>query len=326
MQKWFSLLTRLGKDPNSLARWDYEFFDADVSKLRGLCARLDSEGYAFKGLKRDGGSISTHPGWVLTVDEVATHSPETMLAAINKIEALVDESGIELLCGHGMNPPPKRARLKKPWEPLWDAALAKLEAKKAAASAAFITKELDEFFARANGGMGVFTPWLPFLPMPVKGNGLFLTDMRPGPTEDGLKVELEPGNYRVEVQGFVRESDRRCARFRVYLEGSKPELGQQLGTVATDLATMGFYDPKCFQSLRKQGSEEFFAWGESAFDASKSSHGVLVHDLKRSAILPYVTSGFGDGTYPVYELTQQNRRVGFEVEFISESAAKERAA
>jgi hypothetical protein len=89
---------------------------------------------------------------------------------------------------------------------------------------------------------------------------------------------------------------------------------------------MGFYDPKCFQSLRKQGAEEFFEWGESAFDSSKASHGVLVHDLKKSAILPYVSSGFGDGTYPVYELTQQHRRVGFEVEFISESTAKEHAA
>lgn len=326
MEKWFVRLGKLGMDPTSLARWDYEFFNTDADKLRTICAKLEAKGYSFKGLRREGGSICGKPGWVLAVKEVAIHSPKTMLKVLNDLKALAEESCDTLLCGYSMNPPPKRIVAGKSWQPLWNSALARIQAKETEAAAAFVTKELDEFFARANGGKGLFTPWLPFLQMPVKGNGFFLTDMRPGPTEDGLKVELAPGNYRVEVQGFVRGSDRRCARFRVYLEGSKPKLGQQLGTVATDLATMGFYDPKCFQSLRKQGSEEFFAWGESAFDASKSSHGVLVHDLKRSAILPYVTSGFGDGTYPVYELTQLNRRVGFEVEFISESAAKERAA
>jgi hypothetical protein len=324
MQKWFALLVSLGKDPTSLARWEYEFFEPDADKLRVFCGRLDADGYAFRGLRKDGGSISTHPGWVLKVDEVTTHSPATMLTTINKLEALANESSIELLCGYAMHSAPKRDRVKKAWEPLWESAVAKLEAKQAAASAAFVTKELDEFFARATGSAGAFTSWLPFLQMHVKGSGLFLTDMRPGPTDDGLKVALEAGDYRVEVQGFVRGSDRRCARLRAYLESTEPELGQQLGTVSTDLATMGFYDPKCFQSLRKQGSQEFFEWGESAFDSSKSSHGVLVHDLTRSAILPYVSSGFGDGTYPVYELIQRNRRVGFEVEFIAESAAKGR--
>jgi len=326
MQKWFGLLTGLGKDPNSLASWDYEFFDPDPNKLRDLCGKLDANGYTFKKLRRDGGSISVHPGWVLTVEEVATHTPRSMVVVIDKFESLTKESGIELLCGYEMNRPPKRAKVRKPWGPLWDAAIAKLAAKQTQIAAAFPTCELDEFFKRATGGTGLFTSWLPFLSMPVNGSSVFLTDMRHGPTDDGLKVELEPGQYRVEFRGFVRGADRRCARLRAYREGSKPELGKSIGTVSTDLATLGFYDPKSFQPLKRRGSEQFFEWGESAFDTSKSSHGVLIHNLKKSAILPYVTSGFGDGTYPVFELTQQKRRIGFEVEFISEAAARQRAA
>jgi hypothetical protein len=46
-----------------------------------------------------------------------------------------------------------------------------------------------------------------------------------------------------------------------------------------------------------------------------------VLDEKTGAVMPFVSSGFGDATFPIHELLSDGFRVGFEVTFIKPGTA-----
>lgn len=322
-QRYFETLIRMGHGPLALRKWEYCFFDRDAARLRAFCGLLISEGFNYGSVKRDCGA-SDVPGWVVSVSEVAQHTPETLSQRIGELNELVSQNRIELFCEYGQKKPPTRSKKAGNWVSLWDAKLNN-EQVKAQEAVALVAPEALTFFGRPAGNKAGFSGWIPFLNFAVKGSGLVLTELRPGPVKDGLRVSLEAGDYYAQVRGFTRGVERRCARLRVARYGCLPEKrGQVLGNVSTDMATLGFYDPKAFSALLRAGSEEFFEWGERVLDPNAPTCGVLVYDLKKSAILPYVQSGFGDGTFPVFELLNDGQRVGFEVEFISDASVETR--
>jgi len=168
-----------------------------------------------------------------------------------------------------------------------------------------------------HGAPGKESDWLKLCDFPLAGERVLLCDRDFIPSEvDGLLVDLAPGRYLVEAKVLEYPGDRRISRLRVSLPGSVPHLGESLGETWTDTATTAVCDFKAFQQAWERiGEDEGLSRLEKVKETD-SDCGVFTLDQIGGAVAPFVTSGFGDGTYPVFALVEAGKRVGFEVQFI----------
>jgi hypothetical protein len=167
---------------------------------------------------------------------------------------------------------------------------------------------------------GKQSEWLEFCDIVLHGPKFLIVDANFVPSEeDGILVEVSPGTYHVQVKGMEYGRDKRVSRLRAVLVGAGgvPVLGQQLGETWTDTALTGICD---FEVFKK-------AWGNDEATSHKrigqaieeaDSFGIAELDRTAGAIMVFVSSGFGDGTFPVLELRENGRRAGFEIQFIAE--------
>lgn len=166
------------------------------------------------------------------------------------------------------------------------------------------------------GTVGKESDWLHLCDFELKGKRFLVCDANFMPSEDdGVVVEAPSGKYTVSAKAIDYGGDRRVSRLRVALKGTKPELGDELGETWTDTAVTGISDVDVFgPAWEEVGEDEGLAKLEEYFDELPSCG---VFDLgEAGALMPHVDSGFGDGTYPVVELVENGRRVGFEIEFV----------
>ncbi len=181
---------------------------------------------------------------------------------------------------------------------------------------------MDEYLKDAwtktppKGTLGKESEWLDFCDLNLKGNSLLIIDASFTPrANDGLLVELSPGAYLVQAKAMNYISDKRISRLRVFAKGAEPYIGQEIGTTWTDTAQMGICDHQVF--LQSWGDDDDASYAVICPTLQDSwTHGIAVLDATTEAIMPFVSSGFGDGEFPVYELLQNGHRVGVEVEFI----------
>jgi hypothetical protein len=131
---------------------------------------------------------------------------------------------------------------------------------------------------------------------------------------DGLQIDINPGNYKVQAKVLNYGSDLVISRVRVILPGIEPEPGVEIGRTRTDIAMIGICDPEAFQT-------EFENQGKAAWDriegmifAGKLS-GIAELNKQSGAVMPFVSSGSSDGEYPVFDLVDGGKRVGIEVQF-----------
>jgi hypothetical protein len=110
-------------------------------------------------------------------------------------------------------------------------------------------------------------------------------------------------------------TDKRISRLRTWLHGTAPTLGDQIGDTWTDTALTGICDYKTFRLAWDRDAAAAYATIMPTF-GSADTHGVAVLDADEGAIMPFVSSGFGDGEFPVNGLVVDSRRVGVEIEFI----------
>jgi hypothetical protein len=184
---------------------------------------------------------------------------------------------------------------------------------------------LDQYFKkrRSGGGakttkVGKATAWMDFCQFRLRGAKFLIVDASFLPSkEDGLLVRATPGEYLLQAQVTAYGSDRRISRLRGLLKGTQGKLGAKLGETWTDTATTAICDFQLFSKAWGADDEISYAKIEKGLEAAEN-HGIAVLDKDREAVAPFVASGFGDGTFPVYELVQRRRRVGFEIEFIAE--------
>lgn len=174
-----------------------------------------------------------------------------------------------------------------------------------------------QVFLRGTPANGEPSPWLEFCDLELKGSRVLVVDAQFVPSEkDGLLIELPAGKYAVQTQVTNFGGDRRISRLRVLPHGCASQFGAQIGETWTDTATTGICD---FETFAK-------AWGTDQdgsyqiiepFLVEGSAFGVAELEVASGAVMPFVQSGFGDGSFAVFELTENGRRTGFEVEFIS---------
>lgn len=136
------------------------------------------------------------------------------------------------------------------------------------------------------------------------------------PAEDGLVVELPPGEYEVSARVMAYPGDRRIARLRVLPKDCAATLGGAIGETWVDTAATAICDANAIgDALLKVGDDAATDQLEQ-FCESHAPCGVFAFEAMPSACAPFVDSGFGDGSYEVMALCSDGRNVGVEIEFI----------
>ncbi|HXR03384.1 MAG TPA: hypothetical protein VN836_01600 [Verrucomicrobiae bacterium] len=158
--------------------------------------------------------------------------------------------------------------------------------------------------------------WLEFCDLTVRGSKVQVVDASYVPDErEGCMVTLAPGSYHVEVKATAYGGDVRISRLRLVRHGVSPSIGAVLGETGTDTANIGVCDHEVF--ARAWGGDNDASWEIiSPAIEEADTHGIAVLDETAGAVMPFVRSGFGDGTFPVHELVADGSRAGFEVVFI----------
>lgn len=156
---------------------------------------------------------------------------------------------------------------------------------------------------------GVHSDWMPLATWTYTGSTVWLGDACFWSSEeDGLLIPLSPGEYGVDVRVADYGSEFRIAGLRAVEVGSSPAIGAELGETWADTATQGFCDAASYTSATEESAEDV------SEAATELDAGAI--QLPSGHTMFVVSCGFGDGEWPVYELLDGNRRVGFQVEFI----------
>lgn len=167
------------------------------------------------------------------------------------------------------------------------------------------------------GATGQESGWLRLGELAVTGDLVLVCDRDFLPSkDDGLAVKLAPDTYVVEARVQVYPGDRRISRLRLVAAGCTPTPGESLGETWTDTAVTAICDLKTFQQVWERLGEDVSRSRLETARESLNDCGVFSLEAGTGAVAPWVTSGFGDGIFPVTAQVEAGRRVGFEVEFI----------
>lgn len=174
------------------------------------------------------------------------------------------------------------------------------------------------------GAVGRESEWLGFTQLDLSEGRLLICDLGFIPSEDdGLLVELPAGRYEVQAKVMEYAGDQRVSRLRLAPSGIAASLGEQLGETWTDTAQTSICDFTAMSRHFEAAELDDDAFGEQ-LDQTREEQGVcgvLELDAARRAVAPFVDSGFGDGTFPVFALIAGGQRVGVEIEFIAAETA-----
>ena len=167
----------------------------------------------------------------------------------------------------------------------------------------------------AQGSPGTETEWMHCCGFELKGTRLWVGDLAFVPAEDaGVSAELPPGKYEIAVMGVAYGEDHRAARLRV--ASSDGALGAELGTFGTDWGMAGVCDMDRMDGLVERDEEGYMEWLSEFMGQDFATPGVAACEPADTKVI-YTPSGFGDGTFTVFELRAGDALVGLEVEFIA---------
>lgn len=170
-----------------------------------------------------------------------------------------------------------------------------------------------------HGAIGRETEWLGFTQLDLSDGKLLICDLEFLMIEEELLVELSSGRYEVQAKIMEYPGDRRVSRLRLLPAGVAASLGEPLGETWTDTAQTSVWDVTAMTRAyerRGMSDDALHDLVEKARD-EQGRCGVLDLDAAQGAVAPFVDSGFGDGTFPVFALIADGRRVGVEIEFIA---------
>jgi hypothetical protein len=141
------------------------------------------------------------------------------------------------------------------------------------------------------------------------GGRLFLSDMRPGFSEDGVSITLPAGNYRLTVSP---STGAKFAAFSLVLDGASPDKDAKAGSLSLDMARVGLLDRKAFLRAFAGDAEELFEWSAEVAEGQKRQwSGHIRH--KPSGLEALFINVSTDGVCAVYRLRQGAEVVGVRV-------------
>ncbi len=170
------------------------------------------------------------------------------------------------------------------------------------------------------GDRGKESDWLDLCEFALRSPSLHVVDpCYASDPREGCLVALPPGIYRVQARAIAYGRDVRISRLRATRSDAAAVTGPEIGYTGSDTANIGIYDFEVF-------SRAWGVKGKSSWETIRptlegaDTHGVAVLDEAVGAVMPFVSSGFGDGTFPIHEFRVDGSRVGFEVTFVRADA------
>jgi len=146
------------------------------------------------------------------------------------------------------------------------------------------------------GSPGKQSDWLEFCEVNLVGPRFLVVDASFVPSaEDGVLIEAPPGQYEIRAKCIDYGGDVRISRLRVILKGKQPKIGPELGKTWTDTATTGWCDYEVFSKAWGDDDDASYAKISGTIEES-DDYGIAVLDPGTGAVMPFVSSGFGDGT------------------------------
>ncbi|RPI62507.1 MAG: hypothetical protein EHM48_03975 [Planctomycetaceae bacterium] len=165
------------------------------------------------------------------------------------------------------------------------------------------------------GEKGTLTSWMLLCKMGLASGQLWAGDPMLPNDSDGCVADLPVGHYLVEARCMVYGTSKFVSQLRIRREDAdKCETSCEIGTVGTDSAQIAVCDVALLRDKRYDESLE------NLDDKADGLCGVL---RIGEYLIPYVASGFGDGTGPVFELLQKKKPVGIMLDFFPEEEDSE---
>ena len=151
----------------------------------------------------------------------------------------------------------------------------------------------------------------PVLRFDNQSDRVFVCDMRPGFTEDGIECVLPRGTYDVILDESTGDGGR---GFRMTLDGVSPDGVRDVGSVSVDMAQIGIFDRNTFLEHFNGDFEELYDW--SSFAVDTDADGAIKispdDDPDLNALVVIVE---WDGIYRVEQLVSGSRTVGLAVTY-----------
>ena len=174
------------------------------------------------------------------------------------------------------------------------------------------------------GALGAESDWLFHCEFEIQGKRLQLLDvLMAGNDGEGVILEVSPGVYVVEARVMTYGIDRRISRVRVHPKGEIGTPGALAGEVGVDLAAVAICDVDRLAAWAQDHEDEWQRWGNQLGYGRTTPAGLYACEPAKT-VVPFVDSGFGDGTYPVYYSMNDGRAVGLETVFLSSPDARQR--
>jgi len=166
---------------------------------------------------------------------------------------------------------------------------------------------------------------LPFHSLTLKGDALQFVEVRVlglrGPKEhECVEIPVSPGVYKIECRGVQFGCDTRIAGMRAFPMGLNPKRGKKLKAIPVDLGGIAVVDIAVDHASIQEDEARYEKWLDAlVYESENDSLASIVKWKPTTTEIPYVDGGFGDGNYPVFQLTTSGKVVGLEVEFIKNS-------
>lgn len=166
------------------------------------------------------------------------------------------------------------------------------------------------------GQLGQESEWLSVGTLDLPRGRLGLADLQFLPyADDRMTVALEPSTYDLHVRVLEYGADVRISRLRLFRGSSPGVAGAELGETWADTGVVALCDVDRLEEAEPLANEAA-AWGEFV-EAVMEVELIAGADFEGVEVA-VLMSGFGDGSFPVWELMDGGKKTGVEVEFIAQ--------
>jgi hypothetical protein len=182
----------------------------------------------------------------------------------------------------------------------------------------YLAEKSSEKNAPTLGRKGKESDWLAFAEFSCKSGKILVID--PGLCriiENGTLITCSPGIYDLHAKVVAYGSEKRVSRLRVVQRGAQGySLGDALEEEAVvDVAGLAVCDADALERAWGDDEDSTLEALQDWMPIEKAAVELIIPKYP-DATLYMVESGFGDGSFPIFELSENGIRVGFEVELI----------
>jgi hypothetical protein len=164
-------------------------------------------------------------------------------------------------------------------------------------------------------GLGKESDWLDFTELHLPSGKLHVMDPGYALQKQTGTIQLPPGVYSALAKVITYGSDSRISRLRVIQPRAVAVLGDELDHISSDIGKIAVADQEAYLQQWPQDPERVGEVVDSHL-TSDDAFGVAELGGEPPVRILFIESGFGDGTFPIFALEKDGRRVGAEIVFI----------